>query len=330
VQYKKNQKYLKKKIEIILIGAILEFVDSKVDYIPKCLHSAMSILISEESIFEQIPKQVIKSSEDFSKLDNGQPMTGLEKDLQTNKGKENDKEIKYFDKKGVMIYDGLHASAFGRMNYYYRSKGIRLYLLEDKTIMTVCPYSYIDHQGFSFVQEEVERVKFKKIKTEDEVQYHLSWTKEDANDKGNIKVNEQLIRMLTSIKKPFHRDYYLEYLLTPPDVDKLSDFSENIRLEFWDVCLSKDFKKEWGKEMQENAISFLSYLKIPASPVQILEYIKRNSKGGKLDKILEKIDILQDNLTNQKEDIFEFKPNIGGFGINLNEINRRLSEKFNI
>ena len=319
---------MKDKIEIILIGAILEFADSEIDFIPKCLHSAMSIFMDDKSIFEQIPHEVIKSSEDFAKLDTGRPMTGLEKDLLTNKGKENDKEIKFFDKKGVLIYDGIHASAFGRMNYFYRSKGIRLYLLEDKTIMTVCPYSYIDHQGFSFVQEEVDRVKFKEIKEEDDVQMHLSWTKEDINVKGKIKVNEQLIKMLTSIKKPFYRDYYLEYLLTPPDVDKLSDFSENIRLEFWNVCLSKEFRKEWGKEMQENAISFLSYLKIPPSPIQILEFIKRNSKGAKLDKILEKIKILEENLSNQREDIFELKPNIAGFGINLNEIGKRLTKKF--
>jgi len=321
---------LEDKIEIILVGAILEFVDTKVEFIPKCLHSAMSIFMDDKSIFEKIPEKVIKSSEDFEKLDKGQPMTGLEKDWLTNKGQENDKEIEYFDKNGVLIYDGIHASAFGRMNYFYRSKGIRLYLLEDRTIMTVCPYSYIDHQGFSFVQEEVDRTKFKKIKTADEVQQHLTWTREDPNDRSKIKVNEQLIKMLTSIKKPFHRDYYLEYLLTPPDVDKISDFSENIRLMFWDVCLSKRFKKNWGKEMQENAISFLSYMKIPPSPIQILEFIKRKSKGAKLDEILEKIDNLQDNLTNQKEDIFEFKPNIGGIGINLNELNRRIAKKFNL
>lgn len=324
MQYEKTH-CLKDDIEIILIGAILEFSDSKVDFIPKCLHSAMSIFMTDKSIFEPIPKEVIKSSEDFKKLDEGRPMTGLEKDWLTNKGEENDKEITFFDKKGVLIYDGIHASAFGRMNYFYRSKGIRLYLLEDKNIMTVTPYSYIDHHGFSFVQEEVDRIKFKKIKKEDEVQMHLSWTKEDFNDKGKVKVNKQLIKMLTSIKKPFHRDYYLEYLLTPPDVDKVSDFSENIRLEFWNVCLSKDFKKEWGKEMQENAISFLSYLKIPPSPIQILEFIKRNSKGAKLDKIL---DMLEENLSNQKEDMFELKPNIAGIGINLNEVGKRLMKKF--
>lgn len=268
-----NQYYLKQKIELILIGAILEFSDSDIDFLPKCLHSAMSIFLKDKSIFESIPEEVVKSSEDFAKLDKERPMTGLEKDLLTNKGEENDKEIKFFDKKGVLIYDGIHASAFGRMNYFYRSKGIRLYLLEDKTIMTVCPYSYIDHHGFSFVQEEVERVKFKKIKKDEDVQMQLTWTKEDPNDKGKVKVGEQLIKMLTSIKKPFYKDYYLEYLLTPPDVDKISDFSENIRLEFWNVCLSKEFKKEWGKEMQENAISFLSYLKIPPSPVQILVFL---------------------------------------------------------
>lgn len=318
---------MKDEIEIILIGAILEFSDSKVDFIPKCLHSAMSIFMTDKSIFEPIPKEVIKSSEDFKKLDEGKPMTGLEKDWLTNKGGENDKEIAFFDKKGVLIYDGIHASAFGRMNYFYRSKGIRLYLLEDKKIMTVAPYSYIDHHGFSFVQEEIDRIKFKKIKKEKDVQMHLSWTKEDFNDKGKVKVNQQLIKMLTSIKKPFHRDYYLEYLLTPPDVDKVSDFSENIRLEFWNVCLSKEFKKEWGKEMQENTISFLSYLKIPPSPMQLLEFVKRNSKSAKLDKIL---DMLEENFSNQKEDMFELKPNIAGFGINLNEVGKRLMKKFGV
>jgi hypothetical protein len=321
---------LREKIEIILVGAILEFVDTKIDFIPKCFNSAMSIFMDDESIFEKVPKEVIKSSEDFSKLDTGNPMTGLEKDLLTNYGKENDKEIKFFKKKGVLIYDGIHASAFGRMNYFYRSKGIRIYLLENSKIMTVCPYSYIDHEGFSFVQEEVEKVKFSKVKTEEEIQEILTWTREDKNETGNIKINQQLIKMLTSIKKPFYKDYYLEYLLTPPDVDKLSSFSENIRLEFWSVCLSEEFKNEWGKEMQENAISYLSYLKIPASPIQILDYIKHNSKGAKLDKILEKIESLEENLSNQKDDVFELKPNIAGFGINLNEVGNRLSRKFNL
>jgi hypothetical protein len=110
-------------------------------------------------------------------------------------------------------------------------------------------------------------------------------------------------------------------------VDKVSDFSENIRLEFWNVCLSKEFKKEWGKEMQENTISFLSYLKIPPSPMQLLEFVKRNSKSAKLDKIL---DMLEENFSNQKEDMFELKPNIAGFGINLNEVGKRLMKKFGV
>lgn len=321
---------MRDKLEIILVGAILEFTDSKVDFLPKCLHSAMSIFFEDKSIFEQIPKRVIKSSEDFAKSEAGDSMTGLEKDWLTNRGEDNYKEIEFFKEKGVLIYDGIHASAFGRMNYFYRSKGIRIYLLENSKVLTVCPYSTIDHDGFSFVQEEIDRIKFKKVKSEKRIQELLVWTKEDFNVRGDIKINEQLIKMLTSVKKPFHRDYYLEYLLTPPDVDELSDFSESIKTEFWKVCLSKKFKKEWGKEMQENAISFLSYMKIPPSPLQILEFLKRNSKSGKLEKILEKIETLEENLTNQKEDILEFKPNLAGFGINLNEINRRFNEKFNL
>ncbi|WP_109438249.1 hypothetical protein [Aquimarina sp. AU119] len=320
---------MKNQLETILVGAILEFTDSKIDFMPKCLHSAMSVFLDYESIFENIPKQVVKLSEDFAKIDSKLPMTGLEKDLLTNFGEENDKEIQYFKKKGVLIYDGIHASAFGRMNYFYRSKGIRIYLLENSKIMTVSPYSYIDHHGFSFVQEKLDSIKFKKLKTEEEIQDLLVYTKEDINIKGPIKINEQLIKMLTSIKEPFHRDYYLEYLLTPPDVDKLSAFSEKVKREFWDVCLSKSFKKQWGKEMQENAISFLSYMQIPPSPIQILDFIKQNSKDGKSDTILEEIELLKDHLMNQKEDVFEFKPNMGGFGINLNEIYKRFIAKLN-
>lgn len=121
---------MKNHLETILVGAILEFTDSEMDSAPKCLHAAMSVFLEHESVFEKIPKQVVKSSEDLAKIDSIS-MTGLEKDLLTNHGKENDKEIQYFKKKGVLIYDGIRASAFGRMNYFYRSKGIRIYLLED-------------------------------------------------------------------------------------------------------------------------------------------------------------------------------------------------------
>jgi hypothetical protein len=147
--------------------------------------------------------------------------------------------------------------------------------------MTVSPYSYINHDGFSFVQEEVDSVNFEKLKTEEQIQDLLVYTKEDINIEGNININEQLMKMLISIKKPFRRDYYLEYLLTPPDVDKLSDFSEKVKQEFWNICLSKSFKKYWGKDMQKNAISFLSYMRIPPTPIQILDFIKSKSKTKK-------------------------------------------------
>jgi len=321
---------LREDLEIILIGAILEFSDSNITFTPKCFKSAMSILLRENSLFEQVPKKVYTSSENLKKTENDELITGLEKDISTNFGEENYNNIEYFKQKGILIYDGIHGSAFGRMSYIYRSKGIRIYLLENSRIMTVCPYSYIDHNGFDFVQEEIESQKSKNYKTEEDIQNLLVYTKEDINIQGNININEQLIKVLTSIKKPFHRDYYLEYLLTPPDVDKLSAFSEKIKIEFWNVCLSKSFKKEWGKTMQENAISFLSFMQIPPSPIQLLSYLKRNSKKGKLDKILAKLNSLEGSFKNQKEDIFEFKPNISGIGINLNEIQKRLKDKFNL
>ena len=323
-------KRLKEKIELILVGAILEYSDSKVDFIVDCFHSAMSILMSGEGIFESVPKEVVKSSEDLAKIGSGTFMTGLEKDLLTNQGEENDKEIIFFKNKGVLIYDGLYASAFGRMSYFYRSKGIRVYLLGSSKILIVCPYSYIDHEGFSFVQEKVEKIKLSKIKNEDEIQYFLSFTNGEKNEDGKVRVNEKLIKMLTSVKKPFRKDYYLEYMITPPDVDKLSAFSESIKQEFWNVCLSEEFKGKWGEEMQGNAISFLSYMKIPPSPTQILDYVKSSVKDERTNKIIDAINMLEYNLTNQKEDLVEFKPSIAGVSVNVNEMVKRLAKKIYI
>ena len=126
--------------------------------------------------------------------------------------------------------------------------------------------------------------------------------------------------MITGIKEQFNRHFFLEYVLNPPDVDKLSQFSIDIKYKLWQVCLANKFKEKWGEEIQENAMSFLAYLHISPSPLQVLEYVKNSTKRDRINEVLDRIELLENNLLNKREDVFEFKPNISGIGINFNEI----------
>jgi hypothetical protein len=56
----------------------------------------------------------------------------------------------------------------------------------------------------------------------------------------------QLIKFLTSIKKTFRRDYYVEYLFHPPDVDEISIFSRKVKTMLWVIVLSKSFNYRLG------------------------------------------------------------------------------------
>jgi hypothetical protein len=318
---------VKKKLEILLIGSILEATKSDLALSSLPFISAMEILLKKSSMFETIPEKILSDSKSFTQREDGLTMTGLERDLSTNFAEKNKADLLSFEKKGILLYDGIHASAFGAMNYIYRSKGIRIYLLESREIMIVTPYCTIDNEGFQFVQEEMWTESVDNVQTKKDVQDLFVHTQGANNPKKSIRINEMLIRILTSTKQSFRKDYYLEYLLTPPDVDEISKLSKKIKTQLWDICLSKQFKKKWGAEIQQNAIRLLSYLRISPTSKQLLKFIKRSTKGGNTDKILKKIKMLEEKLTPTEEDILEFKPNIAGFGINLNEAYRRLLEQ---
>lgn len=209
------------------------------------------------------------------------------------------------------------------MSYIYRTKGIRLYFLKNGDYLLVTPYCYIDHKGFQLTQEEIYKINFKDLDTQTKINDLLIHIKEYNNK--NFYINQQLIKSLVSVKKKFDKHYFIEYLLTPPDVDEISDFSKKIKSKLWDICLSKSFQKKWGKEIQENAMNYLSKLEISPSSGQILNYIKDNIKDNDLNKIMERIDTLEHNIINQKQDVFEFKPNFNGVGFNVNEIYKRLN-----
>lgn len=314
---------MKKKLEVILVSAILESSKLDIDLVTSSFEAATLILLKNKKIFEKIPEKVLVTSEELAATDCELATTGLTKDLISNFGKDKYDKIEYFKYDGVLIHEGIHASAFGRMSYIYRTKGIRLYFLKNGDYLLVTPYCYIDHKGFQLTQEEIYKINFKDLDTQTKINDLLIHIKEYNNK--NFYINQQLIKSLVSVKKKFDKHYFIEYLLTPPDVDEISDFSKKIKSKLWDICLSKSFQKKWGKEIQENAMNYLSKLEISPSSGQILNYIKDNIKDNDLNKIMERIDTLEHNIINQKQDVFEFKPNFNGVGFNVNEIYKRLN-----
>lgn len=315
---------MKSKLEKLIIGALLEFTHNEHKFSPLIFQSILNELLKNESIFLSIPKSIFIIDQDLAPNNVLPVIPGLVKDFNINFRTQNFKKVEFYTEKGVLLYDGLHASAFGRMNYIYRSKGIRIYLTENQEVLIVCPYVTIDHNGFQFEQEEIDSYKISEINSDQIIQDILQYSKEDFNSKSDVRCGEQLIKMIVGIKEPFNQQFFLEYVFNPPDVDKLSQFSKDLRLKLWQVCLSNKFKKKWGEEIQENAMSFLAFLQILPSPLQVLKYIKKSTKTDGIKKILDRIQLLETNLLDKKENIIEFKPNISGIEINFNEIYRRI------
>lgn len=322
---------MKKKIETILIGALFGDVDDEL--IVASFQSFIDLILLGKDIFSQVPDVVYVPIEKFKEAEElvGSKV-GLAKDFSDKRQIENSDKIEYFKNRGALIFDGIHASAFGKMNYIYRSKGVRIYLFKKAGIKVVAPYCTIDHDGFQFRQEEFISFPFSRIKTKQDVIEILGLTRENLNKKFDSSLAIQTaIRLITNIKKSFYRDYYLEYLLTPPDVDLISNFSKNVSFEMWEVCLSNEFANTWGKELQDQCINLLSTLQVSPSPGQLIKFIKSDAQDEGTKKIIERLDRLEHNINEsinstkeKKEPIFEFKPNFNGIGINGNEAFRRL------
>lgn len=260
----------------------------------------VEILEAENSIFSKVPKAVYVNSSIFGKIeDNAGSSVGLMKDLATNNGEERYNDIDFFDKKGVLLFDAMHASAFGHMSYIYRAKGMRLYLFEDNTIGMLSLYTTIDHDGFQYSLDDVFGFEpVGTIENEDIERYLNLFDNLEFKDFSKISSNLRLLYMLTHIKQDYKRAYYLEYLLYPPDVDVLSPFSKLIRKAIWDITLSDSFEKSYGADAQKKLINELSYLEIPPLPNQLTDYYKwhitKSSNEGiwtEISSIFQKYDV---------------------------------------
>ena len=318
-------------LEEILINSILEQTENDNQLKIKSAQLAFSLLLNTKDLFENVPSGIYTSISTYEYVEKKSKSTvGLLKGLTNNIGKFNEDNIKFFTSKGILLYDGIHGSAFGRMNYIYRSKGTRIYLFEDGYIRVYATYCTIDHNGFDFSNDEIDSISINTLDSLETIENIFQYYPEcSRNSFFNYSI--ALIQILVGIKKPFYKDYIIEYLLTPPDVNFISDFSLNIKQGLWDIFTNKAFIREIPTETQKALMSTLTCLGITPTTEQLLRYLELQEFDTTNKLFIAKLDIIQESIINlnkeKKEDIFEFKPNFNGIGINGNEILRRIVNK---
>ncbi|MBW2010505.1 MAG: hypothetical protein JRI32_02335 [Deltaproteobacteria bacterium] len=326
-------------LESLLISSVIELHGNNDSVIVETFKSTMKLLLENQELFKPLPKCVYISSDSLKKTEGDAGFfVGLAKDVLTGSGVNVENTVENYEAKAVLLHDGLHASAFGKMSFIYRSKGLRLYLFDTSEVKIITPYSHIDHTGFQLNNEPVDgfETALDYFDSSDSVREFLSCLTEDFNNRDEVKfVCGDLIKILCNIKMPFTKDYYLEYLLTPPDVDKLSFFSAEVRRALWDISLSSRFVKSWGQNIQNESMNILSNSDVAPTTGQLVAYIgELKNDDSKLELILERLNQIEDNVVNtvkdtaatDAKDILEIKPNMCGIGFNGNELYKKLIE----
>ncbi|UYY97941.1 hypothetical protein OJ967_21400 [Peribacillus frigoritolerans] len=160
------------------------------------------------------------------------------------------KHVHLFQHKGIVLNDGIYGAGFGRFQYIYRCKGMRIHWFESGLIKSHNIYSTIDENGFMYQTQELDRWD---IFGENEIVDISSSPLEEAFGNGEV-----LIANLVQIKENFSRDYPIEYLLHPPDVEKLSAFSIQICEQIWDAIMN--LMKELAFDFDNDKTELLTYL----------------------------------------------------------------------
>lgn len=275
----------------ILISAILKSLGMNNDLDLVSLNKTIELLVSQDNIMQKIPFKVLKSIDELQceACDN----------------------INYYPQKGILLYDGIYGAAGGRGRYFYKSKGIRVLLFADKKIEVVSTYCTIDESGFSLHNESID--VFLEIKDNETCNSLFNYI-----DVGSDNVPLQMIKFITNIKKPFTVDYYIEYLLFPPDVNVISEFSNKASSLLWDICLSNEFKQEWGQKFVNTAISLLISINILPPSLELLQFIE-NSANTNFDDLRSSINYIKNAIEehNNKNLVSTLNIGVGPLGVGI-------------
>jgi hypothetical protein len=264
----------------------------------KKIHNAL-LKYNDESIFGEVPEQIyidykkIKTNAYdklfFSLLDKA---VGTDTNIC-------DSDIKMFDSLGFMLHDRMHAAAYGRFNYTYRAKGERIYWFESGRIGIYNIYAEIDENGFQYLCNDMSSINIgDNVPNGKSENCWLNLGMDyDLNDFLTI------ISGLVSIRKQYSKDYPLEYLMDPPDVNFLAEFSLVLRDDLWNIVIDLARKAILPEndeyiEAFNYMINIMSKIKINPMPRHIIDFYNSsfdNNKRNKFDEIIEVFKSFGDN-----------------------------------
>lgn len=173
-------------------------------------------------------------------------------DVPTNSLNESE-QITFFDYHGINLYDGIYAAA-SRFNYVYRSKGTRIALFRNGDIKVFATYSSIDEHGYNLSNETIDEINIYRCSSDE-----LNDFSSSAYSDYPINSIKFWLLSFANINKRYDKAYYLEYLLTPPDVLTLSNFSIDIRNSLWEFINLLAQEIIYNNEVEEK-LSLFQYI----------------------------------------------------------------------
>jgi hypothetical protein len=339
--------------QALLRSAYLETNDVSSGVAPILLFAVNALLkVNQASLFRLSPQSVHLSIEDLALPaatinDPGSntqiPMPGLMRDILRKSGATH--SIEQFPSNALLLHDGIHASAFGRMNYIYRAKGVRIYLFDNDSIGVFSVYCTIDEHGFQLANEEIDTIALGPELPPESIQQLFTY----VGLTNTQRQTESLIQMLCGLNTPFEPHYFIEYVFPPPDVQRLSVFSQQMRRLLWE-CVTKDIQACAAKgkglnEQTKHSLDLLSRLDIAAPAGILLDLVVRLASSGtavpELSTIVTLLSELRDHvipvtekrladqIRSLRPDVVELKPNVAGIGVNVSEAIRRVAEWLN-
>lgn len=280
-------------LKSILLGVLHESQGSNDGYVVQAINAFGELLLQQEALFKPIPERLL-----------GWRLP--EADLDSNRYNNENFCFNPFPLKAALLHDSMHAVA-GGYRAIYKAKGVRLFLFQNGVMELLTPYTTIEREHGVSLENALWGVSVDLTKSNEasDIQNLFHGIYGDPNNLKTRLISHDLIRLLCNIRQPFIRTHLIEYVITPPDVDILSDFSRTCASILWDICLSEAFGSEVGKQKQSLCIEVLSQCAGAPAASQLLAYLRESPvlDNSNLTEILARIDQLEQGLTGKLDGI---------------------------
>lgn len=285
---------MRNQLKSILLGVLHEKPGGDDEQVVQTITAVGVLLLHQVALFKPIPRRLLGWR---------LPKPNLNSSLS------NDKNFCFnpFPLKAALLHDSMHAKPGAGHRAIYCAKGVRLFLFENGVMDLLTPHTTINEEYGVLLENELWDVgiDFTKSVNPSDIRNIFHSIYGEINNPKPRFICPDVIRLLCNIRQPFKRDYLIEYVLTPPDVDILSDFSRICASILWDICLSRAFEAEVGTERQSQCIKVLSQCAGAPTASRLLAYLREAPAWGSRDlaEMLARIDQLEQGLTGKLDGI---------------------------